>query len=247
MGRLKRFGRDAAGIVTVSDFNVAHLKSVLGPDACPIHRIYNGLDLRAFPFVDDGREPGCIVAVGRLVEKKGFEDLLCACAIMKRAGRVFRCELLGDGALREKLEAMVVELGIGDCVAMLGPRPREEVVERVTRATVMAAPCVVGADGNRDGLPTVLLEAMALGTPCISTPVTGIPEVVRNEQTGLLVPEHAPEKLAIALGRMLDDQAFARQCAGNARGLMEASFDLHHNTAQIREVFEAAALTGARK
>jgi len=246
MPRLRRFGRDAAGIVTVSDFNVGHLNSVLGPDACPIHRIYNGLDLQAFPFVDGGREPGCIVAVGRLVEKKGFEDLLRACALMKKAGRVFRCELIGDGELREKLEAMVVELAIGDCVAMFGARPREEVVERVTKATVMAAPCVVGEDGNRDGLPTVLLEAMALGTPCVSTPVTGIPEVVRNEETGLLVPEHAPEALAVALGRMLDDRAFALHCARNARQLMETSFDLHHNTAQIREVFEAAVLTGAR-
>ncbi len=245
MPRLRRFARDAAGIVTVSDFNVAHLNSVLDGDACPIHRIYNGLDLSAFPFDDTPREPGVIIAVGRLVEKKGFDVLLRACAIMKASGRNFRCELIGDGQERERLEALHRELGLGDHVEMTGALPREEVVRRVRRASVMAAPCVVGEDGNRDGLPTVLLEAMALGTPCVSTPVTGIPEVVRHEATGLMVPERDADALAGALGRLLDEPRFGRALAGRARTLIEDSFDLHRNTAQIRAMFEAAAAAGA--
>ncbi|HHN79103.1 MAG TPA: colanic acid biosynthesis glycosyltransferase WcaL [Phycisphaerales bacterium] len=245
MPRLRRFARDAAGIVTVSDFNVAHLNSVLDGDACPIHRIYNGLDLSAFPFDDTPREPGTIIAVGRLVEKKGFDVLMRACAILKASGRNFRCELIGDGDERESLETLHRELGLGARVEMTGALPREEVVRRVRRASVMAAPCVVGEDGNRDGLPTVLLEAMALGTPCVSTPVTGIPEVVRDGQTGLMVPERDADALAAALGRVLDEPRFGRALAVRARGLIEDSFDLHRNTAQIRVMFEAAAAAGA--
>ncbi len=245
MPRLRRFARDAAGIVTVSDFNVAHLQNVLDGDACPIHRIYNGLDLDLFPFDAAPREPGTIVAVGRLVEKKGFDVLLRACAIMKASGRSFRCELIGDGEEREPLEALHRELGLADVVEMTGALPREEVVSRVRRASVMAAPCVVGEDGNRDGLPTVLLEAMALGTPCVSTPVTGIPEVVRHEETGLMVPERDADALAAALGRVLDEPSFGGALARRARGLIEESFDLHRNTARIREVFGAAVAAGA--
>ena len=245
MPRLRRFARDASAIVTVSDFNVAHLNRVLDGDACPIHRVYNGLDLSAFPVARGEREPGLIVAVGRLVEKKGFDDLLLACAIMKQAGRDFRCVIIGDGEQREPLEAQRTALGLQDRVEMLGPRPRDEVVTMVSKATVMAAPCVVGEDGNRDGLPTVLLEAMALGTPCVSTPVTGIPEVVRDGETGLLVPEREPQALADALGRVLDDRELAHAFARNARRLIERSFDLHQNTAEIRSIFTAAAMAGA--
>ncbi len=245
--RLNRFARDAAGLVTVSDFNVAFLNEVLDARACPIHRIYNGLDLDAFPLFTGPRQTGRIVAVGRLVEKKGFEYLLHACALLKDQGRAFHCDVIGDGELRERLEAVIHELDIGDCVSMLGALPRDEVIEKVKAATVMAAPCVVGSDGNRDGLPTVLLEAMSLGTPCVSTPVTGIPEVVRDGQTGLMVPERDARSLAVALGRMLDDETLARECATNARELIEQSFDLHRNTATLRQLFESCATSGATR
>ncbi|RMH10178.1 MAG: colanic acid biosynthesis glycosyltransferase WcaL [Planctomycetota bacterium] len=242
---LRRLARDAAGIVTVSDFNVRHLKTVLNGDACPIHRIYNGLDLSAFPYDTSTRQPGRIVAVGRLVEKKGFDDLLRACAVMKSAGRSFHCELIGDGEQREMLESLRTDLALSDCVEMTGALPREEVVARIRRASVMAAPCVVGKDGNRDGLPTVILEAQALGTPCVSTPVTGIPEAVHHETTGLIVPERDPKALAAALGRVLDAPDFGRKLAEGARRLIEESFDLHRNTAEMRAMFEAAAAAGA--
>lgn len=243
--RLQRFARDAAGVVTVSDFNVAHLDGVLDDRACPIHRIYNGLDLAAFPYHAGEREPGLIVAVGRLVEKKGFDDLLRACAQMRSAGRVFRCELIGDGEQLESLERLHGELGLDDTVQFTGALPREEVIQRVRRASVMAAPCVVGEDGNRDGLPTVLLEAMALGTPCVSTPVTGIPEVVRDGETGLLVPERDPTSLGSAIGRVLDSPEHGRRFAERARGLIESWFDLHSNSKQIRDVFRSASTLGA--
>ena len=106
-------------------------------------------------------------------------------------------------------------------------------------ACAFAAPCVVGEDGNRDGLPTVLLEAMALGTPCVSTGVTGIPEIIRDGETGLLVPQHDPEALAAALERLLTSPRLAAGLAANARRLIEEEFDVDRNAARQRELFFA--------
>lgn len=244
---LRAKARDASAIVTVSEFNVRYLHETLGEDAARVVRIYNGLDLDLFPFHDGERETNHIVGVGRLVEKKGFCDLISACAILRDQGRRFRCTIIGDGDLYEDLSRQIEGLGLGSFVTLAGALAREDVRRIVARATVLCAPCVVGEDGNRDGLPTVLLEAMALGTPCVSTPVTGIPEVVRDGETGLMVDEHAPEQCAAALGRLLDDPTLARTLARNARGLIEREFDIHRNTAQMRALFASgpASLVGA--
>jgi colanic acid/amylovoran biosynthesis glycosyltransferase len=102
---------------------------------------------------------------------------------------------------------------------------------------VFAAPYVIGKDGNRDGLPTVLLEAMALGTPCVSTDVTGIPELVRDGETGLIVPQHDAEKLAITLGKLLSDSDLRVKLSTQARNLIESEFDIYRNTAMLRDLF----------
>ena len=109
--------------------------------------------------------------------------------------------------------------------------------EHVQKAAVFAGPYIIGADGNRDGLPTVLLEAMALGVPCVSTDVTGIPEVVRNEETGLSVPQNDPMALATALKRLLTDPDLRVRLAAQARQLIESEFDIHRNAAAVRALF----------
>src|SRR5262249_16325102 len=149
--------------------------------------------------------PPRIVAVGRLVEKKGFEDLVDACAILAERGRDFECRIVGTGELEAQLAARIAARGLAGRVVLVGPRPLDEVAREVQGAAALAAACVVGSDGNRDGLPTTLLEAMALGTPCVATDVTGIPEVVRDGETGILVPQHDPTALAAALAYLLDD------------------------------------------
>ena len=113
----------------------------------------------------------------------------------------------------------------------------------IQSGAVFAAPCIIGKDSNRDGLPTVLLESMALGTPCISTNVTGIPEVIRDGQTGLIVPQHDAHALAAGLEKLLADAALRVRLAGAARRLIENNFDTHRNTQTLREMFTKA--TGA--
>jgi glycosyltransferase involved in cell wall biosynthesis len=128
-----------------------------------------------------------------------------------------------------------------DVVTLSGPRPQAQVKKLVQNAAVMAAPSVVAEDGNRDGLPTVLLEAMALGTACVATDVTGIPEVIQHEQTGLIVAQHDPEALSWALERLLNDGQLRHRLATAARKLIEAEFDATATSATIRRIFDAGA------
>ena len=228
---------DAAAVVTVSDFNLAHLTETYGPAAEAVVRVYNGLDLVRFAYTAPDVRPPVIAAVGRLVEKKGFDDLLEAVALLVGSGREVRLELIGTGPCEAALRAQVERLRLGAVVQLHGALPQGRVRTVVQSAAVFAAPCVVAGDGNRDGLPTVLLEAMALGTPAVATPVTGIPEVIRDGDTGLLVPEHDPVALAAALGRLLDDAALRVALAGRARSLVEQSFDVHHQAARLRTLF----------
>jgi glycosyltransferase involved in cell wall biosynthesis len=234
---LRRKLADACAVVTVSDFNLAHLRSVYGDAAGTVVRLYNGLDLARFPYADPTGRPAVIAAVGRLVEKKGFGDLIDAVALLVRAGRPVRLDLVGTGPCEADLLAQVQRLGLERHVRLLGALPQGRVRTVVQGAAVFAAPCVVAADGNRDGLPTVLLEAMALGTPCVATPVTGIPEVVYDGATGLLVPERDPSALAAALTRLLDDGTLRAQYARKARALIERDFNVHGQAAALRALF----------
>jgi glycosyltransferase involved in cell wall biosynthesis len=204
-----------------------------------VYRIYNGLDLDRFSYEAPHHRPPRIIAVGRLIEKKGFEDLIDACALLAQQGRQFQAEIIGAGPLAADLRARINRLDLKGWVDLLGPRPQAEVIRHVRAAAAFAAPCVVGQDGNRDGLPTVLLEAMALGTPCVSTDVTGIPEVLHHGLTGLCVPQRDPAALAAALARLLDDSVLRGRLAAEARELIEAEFNVYRNTAQLRQLFLA--------
>jgi len=242
---LQRKIADASAVVTVSDHNLRHLRETFGPDAANVVRIHNGLDLDRFEYTAPADRPPVVVGVGRLVPKKGFTHLVDAVAMLVRDGRDVRLDLVGTGEQEHALHAQVEALGLHRHVRLLGAltQPRARAVVR--QAAALAAPCVVAADGNRDGLPTVLLEAMALGTPCVATPVTGIPEAVRHDDTGLLVPPEDPTALARALARLLDDAELRLRLATNARVLVEQEFDIRSTSAHLREVLVNAARTHA--
>jgi glycosyltransferase involved in cell wall biosynthesis len=237
--------RDAAYVVTVSDYNVGHLRATFGADAARVTRIHNGLDLERMAFSAPGARRPLILGVGRLIEKKGFDVLVDACRILADRGVEFRCRIIGGGECRGDLERQVSRLGLEGRVELTGPLPGEIVQAAMREAAVLAAPCVVGADGNRDGMPTVLLEAMALGTPCIATPVTGIPEIVQDGATGLLVEERDAGGLAEGLHRLLGDAVLRERLARAARQRIERDFDIHKNAARLRELLPHAATAPA--
>ena len=229
-------------VVTVSDFHVRHIEARYPQAAATmLRRVYNGIDLAEFPFRASRPGTDRIVAVGRLVEKKGLDDLLRAIALLREAGRAVECRIVGGGEREGSLRALASELDLGDVVTFTGPRPQDRVREEVAAANVLVAPCIVGSDGNADGLPTVLLEAMALGTPCISTDVAGIVEAIRHDETGLIVPQRDPLAIAEATARLLDDATLAARLARAARALIESEFDARLQAAQLEVLMPGRA------
>jgi glycosyltransferase involved in cell wall biosynthesis len=210
--------------------------------------LYNGVDTAAFhPRHRDlpaGVATGdpTVLAVGRLVEKKGFHLLLAALAQLAAAGQTPRCLLVGDGEERARLHAAACTLGLSQ-VEFLGLRTHEEVRDLVHRATMLVLPCIVGQDGNRDALPTVLLEALAAGTPVISTPVGGVEEIVADGAAGVLVPAGEVAPLATAIGALCHDAGRRAQLAAAGRARAERLFDLATNVSRLRDWF-AAAIAG---
>ncbi|AFZ34476.1 glycosyl transferase group 1 [Stanieria cyanosphaera PCC 7437] len=236
---LRRKLSDASAVVTVSDFNLKYLQDTYDTAAERVQRIYNGLDLSQLNYHSPLHRSPLIVFVGRLIEKKGVLILVDACAKLKDWGCEFRCQIIGTGSLQKQLQQHIQQLQLDSVVEIVGPRPQNEVFESIQQASAFAAPYVIGSDGNRDGLPTVLLESMALGTPCVATDVTGIPEIVRHEETGLLVPQHNAEALAHALKQLLNNATERQQLSLQARKLIENLFDIHRNTASLRTLFQS--------
>lgn len=241
---LARKFADAAFAITVSDYNHAFLRRVLPRESARTERVYNGLELGRFPFSAPRPRVGPLrlIAVGRLVEKKGFAVLVDAVAKLRAEGIDVTAGIVGGGELHAGLAARITAAALDDAVRLLGPRPQHEVVQLLRGADVFVAPCLVAADGNADGLPTVLLEAMATGVPCVSTEVTGIPEVIRHGETGVLCAPGSVDGLARALRDVASGAVDVRAMARAARRLVEESFDSRRQAAVL------AALTsgGAR-
>ena len=157
-----------------------------------------------------------------------------------------RCTIIGAGEDEPRLRNQIASWGMEDSVRLVGPMPQRDIIEHMRRAAIFACPCVISRDGNRDGLPTVLIEAMALGLPVISTDVVGIPELVRDNDTGLCVAEGDPMALADAMVRLLGDAELRQRLSSNARALIEAEFEINRNAARQRGIF-ARALSAADK
>ncbi len=232
-------------VITVTDFNRRYLRDLLGPEAgARVRRVYNGVDLSRFDVVPyESAEAGRILGVGRLVEKKGFDVLVEACRILRDRGCRFFCEIVGGGAEESALRAQVNGAGLSGRVLLTGALPTEDVAGKMALASVVVLPCVAGRDGNVDALPTVLLEAMARGRPVISTRLSGIPEIVEDGETGILVEPRDAAALADALERVLEDRAGGSRMGAGGRARAERLFDLTSNASEVgRELLLSGAV-----
>jgi glycosyltransferase involved in cell wall biosynthesis len=221
-------------VATVCEANRRYLEQLLGP-AAPVRLVPNSVDLRRFTD-PTGRRPeaGLILTVARLVEKKGLEHLVTAVGLSADRGEEVRLEVVGDGPLRTDLEALAQ--AVGAPVVFRGPIDHQEVLTCYQRATVFALPCVVASTGDRDGLPTAVLEAMGAGVPVITTSVNGLADVVIDGVNGLVVPQRNPEALAAAISRVLGDSALADRLGAAARATVEADFCLSESVRKLRSL-----------
>ncbi len=225
----------AAFVVTVTEFNKRYLTE-RSPEIDPqrIRVIHNGIDLDQFSYVNaDGRKPGLILSVGRLVAKKGFADLLSACANLKQRKVAFKCVIVGEGPDALALAEQRSSLNLEAEVEFVGAKNIDGVLALMHTASVFCLPCAIGEDNNMDALPTVLLEALAAGLPSISTTVSGIPEIIENEREGALVAPNDPIALSEQLSRFLTTPDLTSRFSKAGREKAERKFDLHKNVATL--------------
>jgi len=227
----------AAAIVTVSDYSVRLLQERFPESAAKIQRVYNGVDLAGFTATDFASTPPQIVSIGRLIEKKGFTDLIAACALLRSRGKLFRCAIIGEGPLEDSLRSQIADGGLSDFVELTGPQTQTQITERLAHAAIFALPCTREADGGMDNLPTVIMEAMAAALPVISTPLGGIPEMVEDGVNGALISDRDPFALAAAIERLLDDPSRARQLGERGRQIAREKFSVEESARQLREIF----------
>jgi glycosyltransferase involved in cell wall biosynthesis len=243
--RLRERMCQARFVVANSRFSASHIRSSLD-DQAEIHTVYNGLDLAAFPMRKVAPTDPLILSVGRLVEKKGFSDLIAACQLLKQRGVKFTCELVGTGRLSSALKEEIRKRGVGDRIRMLGPLPQEVLREHYGRAMVFALPCIQAADGDRDILPNVIKEALAMGVPVVTTGLEGIEELIEDNVSGLLVSPGDTQALAAKLEVLLRDGPLRERLAMKGRKVIEERFDRRANVARLKSLLlEALPLPAA--
>ncbi len=216
----RRAGRGAATVVACN----ADVAASLGALGVAPALIGHGVDTARFhPPCREPIDPDRLLAVGRLVEKKGFDVLLAALA---RCAAPWHLDVIGDGPERARLDDLVDRLGIADRVRFVGPLTHAELPRAYHRADVVVVPSRVDGRNDRDGLPNVVLEAMASGRPIVASDVAAIGTAVVHDATGLLVPPDDPASLAAALDRLHADRSLRRRLARRARLAAVADHDL---------------------
>lgn len=226
----------AACVVTVSEFNVDHLRKHV-PDT-PTRLITNGM---ATAVGHGPAERGPVLCVARLVGKKGIDTLIDAVSLAVRDHDQLRLQIIGDGELAPSLRERVAALGLADRVEFLGAQPSDVVMEAYRRCSMVVLPCRVTASGDRDGMPTVILEALARAVPVVSTDVCGIAEVVQHGVTGLLVEPDDPDALAVALGKLFGDHDLAVALGTAGRDVVNHRHDPVRSADQLHELFVEAS------
>lgn len=240
--------RAARFVTTCTRYNVDYLRDMLSPeDHAKVNLVYHGIDLSRFryrvptyAFATDAR-PALLLCVARLVPKKGLDDLIAACAALSAQGIGFRCRIVGAGPLRDELAAAISAHGLADMVTLDGAMTHDTLIDLFSEADLFALAPRITDDGDRDGIPNVIVEAMATGVPVVSTEVSGIPELVEHERTGLLVPPNDPVALAAAIARLLGDAALGKRLAGAARARLDRCFDCWQNTRSLRRLVDGLA------
>ena len=225
----------SAAVVTVSQANARHIETAHGVDRRRIKVVPCGVDTRRFSPNGRRADPPHIVCVARLVPVKNLGLLLEACRLLRARGREFRCVVVGDGRSRDDLVSLRDRLRLRRVVRLVGPAPQREVLAWWRRASA----AVLTSDS--EGMPVSLMEAAACSVPAVATAVGGVPEVVEDGVTGLLVPRGDDEAVASALERLLGDPPFAARLGAAARRRVEERLSLERQVERLLSVWNRIA------
>ena len=220
-------------IITETDYAEKFLRERFPERADRIRRIYNGLNLGEFGRANFSSDPPLIVAIGRLIAKKGFANLIRACALLVEHGRSFRCEIFGEGPLENQLRGQIEESGLKELVQLPGAKPQHEIRKCLARARVFVMPSVPEAEGGMDNLPTVIMEAMATALPVVSTRIGGIPEMVVESETGFLVEPDDVVALAGAIEEVINDRSLGQKLGQAGYERAEKFFSIEKNVREL--------------
>jgi glycosyltransferase involved in cell wall biosynthesis len=235
---LRRKIDDANFVITISESNQDLLENVADKQGDKVRLLHNGIDLSTFsPAQAPDRPSFTILCVARLVEKKGLPYLIEACRHLRDRGLDFQCWIVGRGKLRPRLARMISDSRLEDRVHMRGAVRQGEVPDLYRSADVFVLPAIVASDGNREGLPVSIVEALACGLPVVSTPVSGIIEVVRHDDNGLLVPPRDPWELTEALQRLITNRPLFERLRDNARPSVMGRFDIRRTSRSLEQLF----------
>lgn len=244
-----RFGAHAyEGLFAESEIITAHTEYAsdkLRELGCPdnlVRRLPCGIDLTQFASIarPASDSPLRVATVGRLVEKKGYATSIQALAMLAKRGIDFRYQIVGTGPLRDSLRALAAEGGISDRVEFVGPKSGEEVRALLQQSDVFLLPSVTATDGDTEGAPVSLMEAQTCGLPVVSTLHAGIPEIVADNQSGILVPEHDVEQTAAALIKLACDSALRARMGEQGRANMQRRHDIQQLNDQLVDYYNEA-------
>lgn len=234
---------DSKFVAAISSYNrdemLKHCKTI-NPDK--VHVIHCGVDIEAFKANKDklADKPLTLVCTGTLHEVKGQIYLIEACGKLKQKGIAFECHFVGDGPDEEMLRQKVAELNIADDVIFHGRVPRSKVIEALSNADVVVTPSVPTTDGRREGIPVALMEAMAFGIPVVASDLSGIPELVDRDESGILVPPGDVNGIASALEKLANDPQLRAELGAKGRERIVNDFNLDENARILSELFEGS-------
>ena len=211
----------------------------------PVHRVYHGIDINLFSGQSASGKPSPpyrILSIARLVDKKGLPTVFRALRNLLDQGYSLHYTLIGDGEQRRSILNQLNKLGLGTISTWLGTQPHQRVIDEYRKADLFVLGCEVARNGDRDGIPNVFLESMAMGVPVLATRVSAIPEIVADGRTGLLVEPGEHEEMARCMAKLLGDEELRQRIIGAARRRVREEFHNRELIQKLAEVFEEAGL-----
>ncbi len=238
--QLKEKIRLAEFVATCTEYNQRYLEGLRTDQSTPIYCIYHGIDLKLFSQTSDHSRcnpPYRLLTVARMTEKKGLPTIYKALKLLKDRGLVFQHTLIGDGDDREAVTTLIDELSLSKYCSCLGTRTHTEVLKQFEKSDLFVLGCEIAKNGDRDGIPNVLVESLAMGVPALSTTVSAVPEILLNDQTGITVPPSNPEAMADGIQRILTDTDLRKTLIEGGHAHTRQHFNNYERTRQLAAVF----------